>query len=215
LSVKKNKWIDITLNLKKGLIFWPGDKPFNIKRLRDMNKGHKNNLSVLDMGAHSGTHMDAPFHFIADGMTIDKAPLDALIGPARIIEIKDKNLIKPEELARHKILRGERIIFKTKNSDILWEENKFKENFIYISIEAAEYLASKKIKLVGSDYLSVGGFHGDGGEIHRTLLGAGVLIVEGLKLFKVKPGKYDLICLPLKVFNADGAPARVAISPRK
>ena len=166
------------------------------------------------MGAHTGTHMDAPLHFLATGKSLDQLPLEATIGPARVIEIKDRNSIKLEEIQPHKINRGERILFKTRNSTASWKSDAFDEEFVYISKEAARYLAELEIQTVGIDYLSVGGFKCDGLDTHQALLGAGIWIIEGLNLAKVKPGTYDLICLPLKVIGIEGAPARAVLRKR-
>lgn len=157
--------------------------------------------------------MDAPLHFVRQGIGIDKLPLNTTVGRARVIEIQDTESIKPEELARHRIRRGERILFKTRNSSRGWQTDTFIEDFVFISKEAARFLAERKVRVVGVDYLSVGGFKRDGIETHRTLLEGGVWIIEGLDLSNVKPGKYDLICLPLKIEQGDGAPARAILRP--
>jgi arylformamidase len=165
------------------------------------------------MGAHSGTHIDAPLHFIAGGKSIDAMPFEVTVGRTRVIEINDAESIKPGELRQHRIQRGERILFKTGNSGRVWQSDSFIEDFVSISKEAARFLADRKVLLVGIDYLSVGSFKRDGSEIHQTLLKAGIWIIEGLDLSKVIPGRYDLICLPLKLGQGEGAPARAIIRP--
>lgn len=155
--------------------------------------------------------MDAPLHFIRWGIGIDKMPLDTTLGRARVIEIQDTESIKPEELYQYRIRSGERILFKTRNSLRVWQTDTFIEDFIFISKEAARFLVEHKVRVVGVDYLSVGGFKRDGTETHRTLLEGGVWIIEGLDLSRVKSGKYDLICLPLKLDQGDGAPARAIL----
>ncbi len=202
----------MSVTIKSGMVHWPGDVPVQIKRINRIEKGDPNNLSAVSMGVHTGTHIDAPFHFIAKGITIEKLHLDALIGKVRVLEIKDKDSITVKELKRYRIKRGERIIFKTSNSR-LWKNNNFAKNFVYISTEAAKYLASLKIQTVGVDYLSVGGFHKNGSDVHKALLKAGICVIEGLNLANVKPGNYGLICLPIKILNSDGAPARALIRP--
>jgi arylformamidase len=204
-------WIDISVPLYSGMVHWPDNPPVKIERMLDMNRGDKCNVSTLAMGSHTGTHMDAPLHFIKTGKGLDRMPLDATIGPARVIAIRDAESIKPDELHPHKIKRGERILFKTRNSTKSWKSDAFDERFVYISKEAAQYLADRCIRTVGVDYLSVGGYKRDGLETHRALLGAGIWIIEGLNLSKVKPGSYELVCLPLKVLNGDGAPARAIL----
>lgn len=178
-----------------------------------MERGDASNLSAISMGSHTGTHMDAPLHFIRGGKGIDKMPLDATVGRARVIEIHDAESIKPEELAHHRIRRGERILFKTQNSLRGWKAKSFIEDFVFISKEAACFLRDRGVRVVGVDYLSVGGFKKDGIETHKTLLEAGIWIIEGLNLLGVKRGKYDLICLPLKLDEGDGAPARAILRP--
>ena len=159
------------------------------------------------------TNETAPLHISNQGTGIDKMPLDATIGRARVIEIKDAGSVKPEELARHHIQRGERILFKTKNSSHVWQTDKFIEDFVFVSKEAARFLADSGVRVVGTDYLSVGGFKRNGAEIHQILLESGVWIIEGLDLSLVGPGEYDLICLPLKLYRGDGAPARAILRP--
>ncbi|MGV3774583.1 MAG: cyclase family protein [Verrucomicrobiales bacterium] len=205
------EWIDITVPIKTGMVHWPGDPDIEVSSILSMEKGAVCNVSRLSMGSHTGTHMDAPRHFIANGKTLDKMPLDATIGPARVVEILDKEAIKVEELKPLRIKAGERIIFKTRNSRKAWKTDIFDEDFVHVSKEAAEFLARAMVRTVGIDYLSVGGFKKDGVETHQFLLGAGIWIIEGLNLFKIKPGKYELLCLPLKVLNSDGAPARALL----
>ncbi len=207
--------IDISVPLRTGMVHWPGDPEVHIERVRSMEQGNVCNVSFLSMGAHTGTHMDAPLHFIRDGKSLDQLPLEATIGPARVIEIKDRESIKLEQLRPHKIKAGERILFKTQNSQKSWKLKAFDEEFVYISQEAALHLAQCKVQTVGIDYLSVGGFRYDGVETHHALLGAGIWIIEGLNLAQVKPGKYELICLPLKAIGIEGAPARAILRTGK
>ena len=205
------KWIDISVSLHSGMVHWPDNPPVKIERMKDMHKGAVCNVSVMSLGAHTGTHMDAPLHFFKNGKSLDKLPLEATIGPARVLEIKDREMVRPDELRAHNLRRGERILFKTLNSSRCWKTDAFIEDFVYISREAAQYLVDRGIRTIGVDYLSVGGFHRDGLETHRILLGAEVWIIEGINLSKVKPGNYELVCLPLKVLGSDGAPARALL----
>lgn len=145
------------------------------------------------------------------GKTLDKMPFEATIGPARVIEIRDREAVKVEEIRRTRIKAGERILFKTRNSRRSWKRDDFDEEFIYVSREAAALLAEIGVMTVGVDYLSVGGFKKDGVETHLALLGAGIWVIEGLNLSKVKPGRYELCCLPIKVLESDGAPARALL----
>jgi len=205
------KWIDISVSLHSGMVHWPDNPPVKIERLKDMNRGAVCNVSVMSLGAHTGTHMDAPLHFLKNGKSLDKLPLEATIGPARVVEIKDREMVRPDELRAHNLRRGERILFKTRNSSRCWKTDAFIKDFVYISREAAQHLVDRGIRTIGVDYLSVGGFHRDGLETHRILLGAEVWIIEGINLSKVKPGNYELVCLPLKVLGSDGAPARALL----
>jgi arylformamidase len=192
-------------------VHWPGDPPFHIERASDQQKGDTATVSRMSLGVHTGTHMDAPVHFIRDGESIDQIPLDATVGRARVIPIRDTKSIKPEELTEYSIQNGERILFKTVNSDHAWQTDDFREDFVFISKEAAAYLVECGIRSVGVDYLSVGGFREDGPETHETLLSAGIWIIEGLDLNGVEPGDYELICLPLRLIGSDGSPARAIL----
>ncbi|OGR80342.1 MAG: arylformamidase [Elusimicrobia bacterium RIFCSPLOWO2_02_FULL_39_32] len=203
--------IDISIEIKNGMVHWPDNPPVSIKRILDLKRKDSCTLSLISMGSHTGTHMDAPVHFLKNGQGIDKMPLDAVLGKARVIEIKDPEAIKVKELIKYKIRSGERILFKTRNSKQCWKTNSFIKNFVYISKEAAQFLGKLKVKTVGIDYLSVGGYAKNGVEIHRTLISSKIWIIEGLNLSKVKPGRYDLICLPLKILDGDGSPARAIL----
>ncbi|MCU0577989.1 MAG: cyclase family protein [Desulfobacterota bacterium] len=206
-------WIDISVTLKNGMVHWPGDPPAHFSPALDLERGDPCTVSQIDMGAHTGTHMDAPAHFIRGGPGIEALPLDTVIGSARVIAIRDPESIKPEELRRHRLRRGERILFKTGNSERCWHRDTFVEGFVYISAAAARYLVERQVRLVGIDYLSVGGFRVDGMETHQALLGAGIWIIEGLNLSGVQPGRVQLVCLPLKIAGADGAPCRAVVRP--
>jgi arylformamidase len=206
-----SSWIDVSVTLRTGMVSWPGDPPASISHALDMERGDPSTVSLLEMGAHTGTHMDAPAHFVRRGIGIDKMPLDAAIGSARVIPIRNRKSIEPDELARHAIRRGERILFKTHNSEHCWDTESFVEEFVHLSATAARYLVERQVRLVGVDYLSVGGFHTDGVETHQALLKAGIWIIEGLNLKRVRPGRVQLICLPLKISGGDGAPARALV----
>ena len=206
-------WIDVSVTLHRGMVHWPGDPAISIRRVSDMNHGDPANVSKLSIGSHTGTHMDAPFHFLRMGKPLDKMPLSAVIGEARVIAIRDSQAVTLEELHSHRIRRGERILFKTRNSTRCWETDTFVKDFVYLSEEAAQDLAQVGVQTVGVDYLSVGGYTQDGARVHRILLKAGVWIIEGLNLSKVGPGTYEFVCLPLKILDSDGAPARAVLRP--
>jgi len=204
-------WIDVSVTLRTGMVNWPGDPPVRFSHAMSIERGDPCTVSQLELGAHTGTHMDAPAHFVRGGTGIDTMPLEAAIGPARVIAISDRESIKVEELAGHDIQPGERMLFKTHNSEHCWDTDSFVEDFVYLSAPAAEYLVERRVRLVGIDYLSVGGFQADGEETHQTLLRAGIWIIEGLDLKQVRPGRVELVCLPLKVAGGDGAPARALV----
>ena len=196
------------------MVHWPEDPPVQMRRFLDQRRGDVCTVSQISMSVHTGTHMDAPLHFIAHGQSIDQVPFDATVGPARVIAISDRQSIKVDELRKHRWGKKERILFKTRNSRVCWKRKGFDENFVYISKEAAEFLVEKKVQTVGVDYLSVGGYKRDGVETHQALLGAGIWVIEGLDLSRVKAGPCELICLPLKLLGADGAPARAIVRMR-
>jgi len=211
---KPSPWIDVTAPLHAGTPHWPDQPDVKIERMVSMDDGTVCNVSMLHMSVHTGTHMDAPLHFVADGIGMDQMPLDATIGPCRVVEIKDQESIKVKHLKPLNLRKGERLLIKTINSKRCWNDGRFVEDFVYISQDAAAYLVERGIMTVGVDYLSVGGFFKDGVETHHHLLRACVWIIEGLNLSKVNPGKYNLLCLPLKTLDCDGAPARVVLSRR-
>ena len=204
-------WVDVSVPLRSGMVHWPDNPPVRIERMLDIERGDVANVSTISLGSHTGTHMDAPIHFVRGGEGMDRMPLDATMGPARVVEIQDPAAIKPDELDPHGIGRGERVLFKTRNSSVAWWTQDFIEDFVYVSQEAARYLAERGVRTVGVDYLSVGGFHVDGVETHRALLGAGIWVIEGLDLSRVEPGDHELICLPIKLEDGDGAPARALL----
>ena len=214
-----SNWIDVTVPLKEGMAIWPGDVTIKIERRRSMDRGDAANNSAISLGVHTGTHMDAPKHFIKDGKSIDKLPLETSVGPARVIEIKDKISIKPEELKQHNIKKGERILFKTVNSPRCWQTDAFVNDFVFVTRDAAQFLVDAGVILVGVDYLSVGSPMDPDKAMRpdtpQILLGAGLYLIEGLNLTAVKAGDYNLICLPLKLMDAEGSPVRAILQPIK
>ncbi|MCF7935878.1 MAG: cyclase family protein [Synergistales bacterium] len=209
--LREQHFIDISTALDNETAHWPGDTPFRRETTMELARGDFANLSQLSMSAHTGTHMDAPAHFLEGGATIDSMPITATVGTARVLEITDPAAIHAEELERHHIQQGDRLLFKTRNSSRPERNRGFIEDFVSIAPDGAEYLASRRVRCVGIDYLSVGDYPGGGAETHRILLEAGIWIIEGLQLDHVVPGAYRLICLPLKLADADGAPARAVL----
>ncbi len=169
------------------------------------------NLTHLSMSAHTGTHMDAPRHFIADGKTMEQMPLEVGIGRCRVFVIDSEDQITADDLRKCKFARGQRVLFKTRNSARSWEMSEFDKDFISIRADAAQYLVDQGVMTVGVDYLSIGGYGKDVVETHRIMLGAGIWVIEGLDLSNINPGFYEIICMPLKIEGADGAPCRVAL----
>lgn len=207
-------WIDISLPLKSGMARWPGDPPVLIERINDMAQGDEATVSVMSMGCHTGTHMDAPLHYLADGSGLETMPLAATMGPARVLAIRDPQRVTAKELRLHRIRRGERILLKTGNSALLRRRDFFSDDFVSLTPEAAGFLAARGIRSLGIDALSVGGMDAAGDEVHRLLLAGGIWIMEGLDLCGVAPGRYQLVCLPLKIPGSDGAPARAVLGRR-
>lgn len=197
------------------MVHWPGDPEVKVERMLKIESGDDCNVSTIFMSSHTGTHIDSPYHFVKSGVAINDLPLSAVIGEARVIEIVDNESIKPEELRFHRIRKGERILFKTLNSERCWKSDEFVEDFVYISTDSLKYLVDRKIRTIGVDYLSVGGYNKNINQVHQVLLKSGIWIIEGLDLSMVKQGNYDLICLPLKIEKGDGAPARAVIRPYK
>jgi arylformamidase len=188
--------IDVSVPVRTGMITYPGDPEVRLERVSSIADGDVANLSRLDLGVHSGTHVDAPLHFVEGGAAVETLPLDVLVGPCVVVDGLDAAAVP----------RGaERVLFKTPNSR-LWERDEFSEDFVKLDGRAAQALVAAGIRLVGIDYLSIGDE-----EAHRILLGAGVVAVEGLDLREVEPGEYRLICAPLKLEGAEGAPARVLL----
>lgn len=210
---KKSAWIDVTVPIRTGMVRWPGNPPVQVRRVLDLNHGDDCTLTAISLGVHSGTHMDAPVHFLPTGRGIDAMPVDAGVGRARVIAIKNPALITVEELRRHRVRRGERVVFKTRNSPRCWKTDRFQKDFVSLSEAAARWLVDRRVRTVGIDYLSIAGFESDTAAIHRILLKGGIWIIEGLNLSRARPGGYDMLCLPLRIAAGDGAPARVLLKP--
>ena len=206
------KIIDISLPLTESIVTWPGDPPFQIKRRHDLNNGDDATVSELSLGAHTGTHIDAPAHFIAGGSGVESLDLQTLIGPVVVLDVGEAEEITDSVLANLGIPdNAERLLFRTANSQRrLSEQAAFSEDFVAISEAGARWLAARPIRLLGIDYLSVAPFQAPV-PTHRILLAAGIVLVEGLALGNVRPGSYQLVCLPLKIDGAEAAPARAVL----
>ena len=204
---------DISLPLRSGGVVYPGNPPISITAQQAISQGAGANVSRLDLGSHSGTHVDAPKHFFDDGAGVDALPLDVLMGPARLIAMGDDVMSVGEaELRAHDLAGVTRVLIRTRNSAWLSAGDPvFHPDYTYVAPDGADYLVSLGVKLVGVDYLSVEQFHSGHHRTHRTLLGANVVIVEGLVLSEPAPGDYDLRCLPVNFAGLDGAPARAVL----
>ncbi len=206
------KIYDISVPIRSTMPVYEGDPGVKIEAWSAFAKGDSSNVSMLNFGAHTGTHVDAPAHFIEGARKIDALPLEVLIGPARVIRVADDvTEITPEFLERCDLGGIERLIFHTRNSG-LWSDN-FRSDYTHLLPEAARMLVDRGVKLVGTDYLSIEKFHSGHHRTHLTLLSSNVVIVEGLNLSDVPEGDYELICLPLKIADGsgDGAPARAVL----
>jgi len=207
---------DVSLTISNGMTVWPGDPGVHVERTLRMEDGAPANVSTIQMGTHTGTHVDAPFHFVPDGKPVDTLPLDILTGPAVVCHLPDAEAIDVTQVQSLDLPAGtQRLLFKTRNSR-WWEEGvrEFQRDFVALTPDAARWVVDRGIRLVGVDYLSVQRFHDHRPTTHVTLLRAGVVIIEGLNLSKVPAGEYNLYCLPLKLLGADGAPSRAILIER-
>jgi len=207
------RFIDISIPISTEMPVWPDDDPVVLEQVSSIAGGADSNVSRISCTVHTGTHMDAPHHFIDNGQTIDEIPLHMLIGRAYVVDLADADEINAETLAAAGIPpRTRRILLKTRNS-MLWSHARqgFNPDYVSVNPSGAEWLVGRGVRLVGIDYLSVAAY-ADPVPTHRILLGAGVLVLEGLDLSDVDQGRYTLYCLPLKIEDADGAPVRAVLA---
>lgn len=203
---------DISIPIVAGGVVYPGNPPIEIALQQALARGDGANVSTLAFGSHTATHVDAAKHFFDDGQPVDELPLDRLVGPCIVIEFDDAVMsVGRAELERHDLHATKRVLIKTRNSRVLQKQSEFVKDYTYVAPDGAEYLVERGIELVGVDYLSVEQFRSGHHRTHRTLLGAGVVIIEGLALAAVPPGEYQLVCLPLRLRGLDGAPARAVL----
>ena len=206
-------WIDVSVPIRTGMPHWPDNPPIVVEKIMDIAHGDAANVSKISLGVHTGTHVDAPAHFTPGGAGVDAISLDALVGVARVVEIHGDE-VTVAELEAAAITRGERILLKTRNSPAAWQRTEFVENAVALTADSARWLAACGVMTLGIDYLSVGSYAADNGEaVHHALIDAGIIIIEGLDLSEVPAGPCDLVCLPLKIAGADGAPARALVRP--
>jgi arylformamidase len=206
---------DVTVPITETMPVWPGQRRVEIEQLSRIDRGDQANVSRLNLSSHTGTHVDAPYHFVEDGLTVDRLPVDLFIGPAFVAEVDgvDGNRIDVYDLASIHFPRDtRRLLIKTSNSQF-WEYGltEFERDYVHLGSKTAEWLVGRGIHLIGVDYLSVEAYGARDFRVHHTLLEAGIVILEGLNLSRVPPGPCQLVCLPLKIAGSDGAPARVLV----
>jgi arylformamidase len=202
---------DISVPIRSGGLVYPGNPEIDISSQQAVAKGAGANVSAIRFGSHTGTHADAARHFFDDGQTVDKIPLERLIGPALLLSFADDvRSVGAAELRAHDIKGQTRILLRTRNSAFL-SQKQFVKDYTYLAPDGAQYLVDQGVELVGIDYLSIEQFHSGHHLTHRTLLERSVVIVEGLDLSVPSPGEYQFICLPLRIEGCDGAPARAVL----
>ncbi|MCK4268233.1 MAG: cyclase family protein [Actinomycetia bacterium] len=203
-------YFDISPTLGPKTPAWPTDPPVRFEGFKELDHGGSSNVLKLTLGTHAGSHIDAPLHFFPGRASVDKLPLDVLIGEVTVVEISGDQIDREALESALSQKDVTRVLFKTKNS-AFWKREEFVRDFAGLTADAAAYLVQRKCKLVGIDYLSIEAAHSEGAPAHQELLGNNVVIVESLNLSGVDAGLYELICLPLKLQGADGAPARVVL----
>jgi arylformamidase len=204
------KLIDVTVPLDSNVPTYPGNTPFQVEAVKRLANGDSSNVSTLRLSAHAGTHVDAPRHYFDHGAGADHLALEMMCGRARVIELTTRKNVTPDDLAPFDLSEDVRLLLKTHNSK-LWGSPEFHNDYIAVTEPAARFLVDRGVKLLGVDYLSVEEFKKAGAPTHRTLLGAGTIVIEGLNLRDVEPGTYEMFCLPLSIVGADAAPARVVL----
>ena len=207
-------WLDISVPIRDGMAVFDGDPTVHLERVKSMTDGAICNVSRLDFGLHSGTHIDSPVHFIDGAAGIESVGLDALIGPVYVVDATGiDGSFDRAAIDRLPIPVGtERLLFRSRNT-ALWDKPGFDASFVAVTGDGAAALVERGLRLVGADYLSIAPFEAPI-PTHQTLLRAGIVIVEGLDLRAIEPGWYDLICLPLLIPGSDGGPARAIVRRR-
>ena len=204
----RRKLYDVTLTIEPDMLVWPGNPQVAVDTVKSIAQGNSSNVSLLHIGTHTATHVDAPRHFIPGAPGVDSLEPEVLVGRARLFQLADAHHIDRKLLEGLDLKGVKRLLLGTRNSTLL-KQKQLGLDYAFISADAARYLVDMGIKLVGLDYLSVEQYQKEGRPTHNILLGAGMVIVEGLALAEVPAGDYELLCLPLKLKDADGAPARV------
>jgi arylformamidase len=203
------KIYDISLTLSPESIRWVTSQPLELIERKRMSRGDTNNSSSVHTSVHAGTHVDAPFHFVPDGQTIESLPLETFIGPARVCAVEAGSHITAADVRKADLGSEIRVLFKTRNSTLL-QKDVYDPGFAPFSVDAAEALAALGVKLVGLDYLSAASAT-EQVPVHRAFLDRGVILLEGVDLSAVPPGRYELFCPPVKLAGSDGAPCRAVL----
>ena len=203
---------DISVPIRNSMHVWPSDPPVELEDKPHLarDRSHTILTTSIKCGSHTGTHMDAPSHMIKGGMTLSEMSLEQLVGPAHVVEISGARSIQKKHVQDLDWEKVERVLFKTDNS-LHWQDEFFYEEFVYLEPDAAVVLAEHGIRLVGIDYLSIDRYQSEGHPTHFVLLGESIVILEGLNLTGVPTGEYQLIALPLKLHQGDGAPVRAIL----
>ncbi len=204
------KLYDATLSIHEKMVVFPGDPPFKKEPVSQIQTGDDFNLTRLTMGTHLGTHVDPPAHYLEAGATVEQIPLESMVGPGVVADLRGRSQIDRHDLEKSNIGDHKRVLLKTDNGPRLLEST-FHQNYVHLTEDGARYLVEHKVRLVGIDYLSIEHPENPGSPVHHLLLEAGVLVVEGVHLLEIPPGEYEIFCLPLKIKGADGAPARVLL----
>jgi arylformamidase len=202
-------WIDVSVPIRAGMLHWPGNPEVVVTQTEHLRRGDLATVSMVSLGVHTATHVDAPNHFLIDGAGVESLGLDGLIGPARVLDMGERARIQPADLEGQGIAAGDRVLLKTRNSRY-WKDREFRRDYTALTAEAARWLTERRVRTVGIDYLSIAAMDA-APETHQPLLEAGICVIEGLDLSGVGAGLYDLICLPLRLEGLDGAPARVVL----
>jgi arylformamidase len=208
------KIFDISVPITTAMPVYKGDAAVILERTAEVSRGDPYTLTRIGMSAHTGTHIDAPAHFIPGGRTIQQLDLDALIGPVRVVDLSavEREITRRDLQSAERSEQVERILLKTRNS-ALWGQQGFREDYVALAADGAQWLVDRGARLVGIDYLSVEAFGSLDFAAHHILLNAGVVVLEGVNLDGIAPGAYQLICLPLRIEGAEGAPARAVLIP--
>jgi len=208
------KLYDASIPIRKGMVTFPGDPPFRMEPCFQREKGDPFDLALISMGTHLGTHVDPPAHYLEGGATVDEIPLNTFVGPGIVLDMRGISQIDRQALENAPLGDHVRVLLKTDNGPLLLESS-FHEDYVHLTEDGASYLVEKGVSLVGIDYLSIERYQNPDAPVHRALLQAGVLIVEGVHLLEIPPGPYEIFCLPICIKGADGAPARVLLREQR